>query len=129
MSIHLYLFLSLCQSKFTPVSCNPIFFISVYLHLSTCIYFHLFSIHHYLLFIQIYIYLFQSPSPNLSLSLIYWPISFSIFLPIQIHGYIFQCSFFFNRSLIYLPLSLSISCKFLCQSRFTLIYFNTCPSS
>ena len=42
----------------------------------------------------------------------------------------FQCSsIYFNISLIYLPLSLSISCVSLCQSGFTLISFYPCPSS
>ena len=158
-SIHLYLCLSLCQSKFTSISINPVFFITVYSsyihlyffsisclftsiswylsiqidayfssypfanpnsrlhlstpfslsksnhHLSTCIYFYLFSIHHtisfYLLFTQIY-----------------------IFLPIQIHGFIFICSsLYFKISLIYLSLSLSISFIPLCQSRLLPITF------
>ena len=85
---------------------------------STCIYFFSFlstTISFYLLFNQIYISLFQCPSPNFSLSLVYLPISFSIFMPIQIHGHIFQCSSLcFNISLIYLPLSLSISCIYVC---------------
>ena len=170
IQIHTYLFLSFYQSTSKAISFNLVIFISVYslyvqlylflslvypplflyISLSIQIDAYLFQPHFlylsliflyppvsificflstiisfYLLFIKIYIYLFQSPSPDLSLSLVYWPISFSIFWPIQIHGYIFQCwSLYLNISLIYLPLSLSFSFISLYQSRFTLISFN-----
>ena len=142
--IHLYLFLSLVYPPLSLsisllIQIHGYLFQSCFLHLSLILIYPLVSIlisflfttiSFYLLFIQICIYLLQSPSSNLCLSLVYSPLSLSIFLPFQIHCYIFQCSsLYFNISLIYSPLLLSISCISLCQSRFTLISFNPCPSS
>ena len=142
--VHLYLFLSLVypplflyisfsiQIEAYLLQANFLYLslILIYPPVSIFISFLSTTISFYLLFIPIYIYLFLSPSHNLSLSLVYWPISFSIFLPIHIHGYIFHCSsLYFDISFIYLPLSLSISCITPCQPRFMLISFNPCPSS
>ena len=187
--IDIYLFLSLCQSKFRPISFNPVFFISafssyIHLYLSLCLvypplfllYFfvnpdwcltfsiplsiqidvYLFqsnflylclipiyppvsifisflstTISLYLLFIQLYIYLFRSPSPNLSISLVYWHITFSISLSIQIHACLFQSHFLYLCLLfVYPPIFFSMSCLStsisfisLCQSRLMPISF------
>ena len=75
LSIHLYIFISLCQSRLMPISFNSILFISAYNpHLSTCFFFISFlstTIFFYFFFIKIYIYFFQSPYSNLSLSYTY----------------------------------------------------------
>ena len=98
LNIHLYLLLSLVYPPlflyissliqiFMPTSfclfvnpnsrlylLNPFSLSQPNLHISTCIFFYLFSIHHYLflsLVFQICIYLFQSLSPNLSLPSVY----------------------------------------------------------
>ena len=92
LSIHLYFFIPLCQSRLMPISINPIWFLSlIFIYPSVFIFISFLSttITFYLLFIQIYMYLFQSLSPSLNLSFVHLPISFSIFLPIQVHGYVF----------------------------------------
>ena len=109
------------QSKFTAISFNFLLFISIYLS-STYLYYFLFPV-----------YLFVNPD---------WCLSLSIYLPIQIHGYIFQTSFLYlyflyNHlylflSLVYPPLFLYISLSIqidiylflsICQSKFTAISF------
>ena len=122
-SIHHYLFLSLCQSKFTPICFNPVFFISVY---SSYIILYLFlSLVYPLLFlytslsIQTDAYLFQPHFLYLSLILIYPPatifisflsITISFYLLfIQIGIYLFQPpSPNLNQFLVYWPISFSV---------------------
>ena len=92
MSIYFYLFLSLWQSKFAPISFNPVFFISVYSSYIHLYFFNLLSIH-----LCFFIPLCQSRLIPISLS-------------IQIHasfnpGVLYLCLFF-----VYLPLFISISC-------------------
>ena len=83
IQIDAYLFLSLCQSKFTTISFKSVFFISVY-------------------FSYIRLYLF--------LSLVYSPLSLSISLLIQIHAYLFQSRFLYLcLFFIYPPVSIFIS--------------------
>ena len=85
MSIHLYRFLSLCQSKFTPISFNSVFFISVYSS-------------------YIHLYLF--------LSLAYPPLFLYISLSIQIDAYLFQPHFIYLSLILIYP-SVSIFISFL----------------
>ena len=109
--IDIYLFLSLCQSKFRPISFNPVFFISafssyIHLYLSLClVYPPLFLL-----------YFFVNPD---------WCLSISISLLIQIHAYLFQSHFLYLcLFFVYPPIFVSMSCLstsisfiFLCQSR------------
>ena len=114
LSIHLFFFIPLCQSRLIPISFNPIFFLSlilIYPPVSIFISFLSTTITFYLLFIQIYMYLFQLLSPSLNLSFVHLPISFSICLPIQIHGYIFQtCLLYLSLFFVYPPIFVSTSC-------------------
>ena len=81
-SIHLYLFLSLCQFKLTPISFNPVFFISIYSS-------------------YIHLYLF--------LSLVYPPLFLYTSLSIQTDAYLFQLHFLYlSLNLIYPPVSIFI---------------------
>ena len=158
LSIHLYIFIPLCQSKLMPISLS--IQIHGYIFQTRFLYLCLFFVYPAIfismscLSISISLYLFVNPNSqlyfsnlfSLSLSNLYIstytcfyllsihfsffvPLSQSKFMPIslstEIHGYIFQCSSLcINISLIYLPLSLSISCISLCQSSFPLISFN-----
>ena len=93
-SIHMYLFLSLvcsplslsslCQSKSTFISFNPVFFITIYS-------------------LSIHLYLF--------LSIVYPPLFIYISLSIQIDAYLFYPHFhYLSLTLIYPPVSISIFC-------------------
>ena len=101
LSNHLYLFLCLFQSKFTPILFNPVFFITVY---------------------TLYIHLYQI------LSLFYPPIFLYISLPIQIDAYLVQPHFIYHSlSFVYPPVSVSIPClptTISCLCRFRHISFN-----
>ena len=98
------------------------------------IYFYLFSVHHYLFQSLVYsnlnMYLCKTPSPSSAYLLHLDVYLFLSSFPVQIHGHILQySSLYYNISLICLPLSLSISCISLHQSRFTLIIFNSRSST
>ena len=181
LSIHLYFFIPLSLSRLIPISfylfvnpnsriydSNPFSLssllflyppilvsisclsisISLYLFLNSdwCLSFSIFlpiQIHGYIfqtcfLYLTLYIYLFYTPSPNLSLSLVYWPISFSIslskFTDISFNPVLFISVFssynhlYLFLSLVYPPIFLYTSFTIqtdaylflsLCQSKFT----------
>ena len=136
--IRLYLFLSLCQSKFTPISFIPISLSLSILRISTYICFYLLSIHLYFfiplcqsILMPTSSYLFRNPNSHLSLLI---PISLLLsilristcifFYLLCIHLYLFL-------SLVYLPLFLCTSLSIeidaylflsLWQSKFTVTY-------
>ena len=123
LSIHLFLFLSLCQSKFTPISFNPVFLSLSILLISTYICFYLSSIHLYF-FIPFFQYKFTAISFKpvffislcsfyvhlyLFLSLVYPPLFLYISLLIQIDTYHYSLSLSQTNFHLHTPVSIFIS--------------------